>query len=223
MAIEPRGTLAPKLQPVTLGALRPASESEFAASDADDLEAVEVVGGSFEDVHWEGRRRLDSSRLSGLTMRSWRARGSTFAGSVWDRLDVLALAAPDSGWRDLVVSGSRIGSMELFETNLRRVQFTGCKLGYVNLRSADVADVAFTDCVIEDLDLMRTKAQRVSLSGCRITRLEVANSRLGDVDLRGADVADISGLEGLRGVTISVDQLFDLAPILASRLGVTVE
>lgn len=223
MATRQTGTLAPKLVPVTHGELRPVSVEDFEARDGDDIEAAELASVRLTEVRWELRRRLDSSRLDEVAVGRWHARGAAFSDLVLERLDVLALVAPESGWRDVVVRSSRIGSVELFEANFRRVAFTGCKLGYLNLRDADLADVAFTDCVIEDLDLMRAKAKRVSLAGCRIGRLEVANTRLEDFDLRGATFADISGLEGLRGVTISTDQLLDLAPVLAARLGLKVE
>lgn len=223
MAFANPATLPPKIQPPALGALRPASTQEFEDTDGDDLEAVELVGTKLNEVHWEGRRRLDASRLLELRLGRWRARAASFSDSLLEQLDVLALAAPESGWRDVEVRTSRIGSVELHQANLRRVAFTGCKLGYVNFRDADLADVAFTDCVIEDLDLLRAKAKRVSLSGCRINRLELGHTRLEHFDLRGATFADVSGLDGLRGVTISTDQLFDLAPILAGRLGLKVE
>jgi uncharacterized protein YjbI with pentapeptide repeats len=223
MATRPASTVAPKLTAIKRGELRASSAAEFAATDGDDLEAIEFAGESFAEVFWDGRRRLDASRVHELTIQRWRARASSFSDSQLSQLDVVALSAPESGWRDVVVASSRIGSLELHQANLRRVAFTGCKLGYVNLRDVDAADVVFADCVIEDLDLMRAKAKRVSLGGCRINRLELGHSRLEDVDLRGASFSDISGLEGLRGVTISTDQLFDLAPIMAGRLGLRVE
>ncbi|MBA3019871.1 pentapeptide repeat-containing protein [Propionicimonas sp.] len=223
MASRPTSTVAPKLGAVTLGEVRVISADEFTATDGDDLEAIEFSGASFAEVHWDGRRRLDSSRLHEVRINRWRARASTFSDSQLSQLDVVALSAPESGWRDVALIDSRIGSAELHQANLRRVAVTGCKLGYVNLRDADLADLVFTDCVIEDLDLLRAKAKRVSLAGCRIRRLELGHSRLEDFDLRGATFEDVSGLEGLRGVTISTDQLFDLAPILAGRLGLKVE
>jgi uncharacterized protein YjbI with pentapeptide repeats len=223
MATRPATTVAPKLGPVKLGAVNPTSPEEFAALDGDDLEGTELIGEKFDEVQWGGRRRLDASRLHELTISRWRARAIAVSDSVLSQLDVVALSAPESGWRDVAVRNSRIGSVELHQANLRRVAFTGCKLGYLNLRDADLADVVFTDCLIEDLDLMRAKAKRVSLDGCRIRRLELGHTRLEDFDLRGATFTDVSGMEGLRGVTISTDQLFDLAPILAARLGVRVE
>lgn len=118
---------------------------------------------------------------------------------------------------------SRIGSWEVCDAIWRSVHFSGCKIGYLNLRDAEVSDLKFTNCVIEELDLMRAKASRVAFTDCRIGRLELAGSRLADVDLRGAQLTDVGDLAGLSGVTVSLEQLLDLAPLMAARLGVTVE
>jgi hypothetical protein len=63
----------------------------------------------------------------------------------------------------------------------------------------------------------------VSFAGTRIGRLELSGSKLEDVDLRGASLADIGTLEGLRGATITLDQLLEIAPALAEGLGIKVE
>jgi len=223
MARESAATAAPRLAPLDLRDLTPLDAAVFTDPDGDDLEQCELRDAYVGDLSWSVRRRLDGSVLTGLSGATWRARGLTLTDTRLERVDLLSLAAPAAGWRDVEVQASRIGSLELYDANLRRVSFVGCKLGYVNLRGADLADVAFTDCVVEDLDLMRATASRVALTRCRVGRLEVTEARLADVDLRGAQLADISGIEGLRGVTIGIEQLLDLAPVLAGRLGIRVE
>ncbi len=219
----PAATKAPRPPQLRFGVLAGDVVRSFVDSEGDDLEDVEVVDLEVPDLRWEVRRRLADSQVSGLTCHTWKAPALTLNGCRLERLDVVALSAPNAGWFNTEVAGSRIGSIEAFDANLRQVAFTGCKLGYVNLRGAELTDLSFTDCVIEDLDLSRAQASRVSLAGCRITRLELANSKLRDVDLRGATVGDVVTPDGLRGVTVSTDQLLDLAPILAARLGLIVE
>ncbi len=223
MASARPGTPAPRLAPLDLGELAPLDPSAFTDPDGDDLEQVELRDLHVDELRWETRRRVDASVVSGLSGTSWRARGLTLTDTRVERVDLLSIAAPEAGWRDVEVHASRIGSLELYDANFRRVAFVGCKLGFVNLRGADLADVAFTDCVLEDLDLMRATASRVAFTRCRIAHLEVGHAKLTDVDLRGAEIADISGIEGLRGVTIGIGQLLDLAPVLAGRLGIRVE
>ena len=57
----------------------------------------------------------------------------------------------------------------------------------------------------------------------RIDRLDCTGAKLADVDLRGARLTDIGNIEGLRGASISIEQLLDLAPALAERLGIRLD
>lgn len=217
------GPLAPKLRPVTPGAsLEPATAADISDGD-EDLDGVELADLTFERMTWSGRRRLGSSVVSDLVAGVWQAKAVSIVDSVLQRVDVVSLSAVESGWWNVVVEQSRLGSVELHGSTLRNVHFVRCKLGYLNLRDTTLTDVAFTDCIIEDLDLMRATATRLAFSGTRISRLELSRSRLEDVDLRGARLADIGTLEGLRGATITLDQLLDIAPALAASLGIRVD
>ena len=202
--------------------LQPADAAEVADGD-DDLDEVEIDDLKCERMTWTGRRRLGSSRMSDVATGQWQATAASVVDSVLQHLDVVALSAVGSGWWNVEVHQSRLGSVELYDSTLRNVHFVRCKLGYLNLRGATLTDVAFTDCVIEDLDLMRATATRVAFSGTRISRLELAGSKLEHVDLRGARLAGIGTLEGLRGATITLEQLLDIAPALAESLGIKVE
>jgi hypothetical protein len=62
----------------------------------------------------------------------------------------------------------------------------------------------------------------VSLAGCRIGQLTLTDARLEDVDLRGAELAVLTGLDGLRGAVVDQEQLTLLAPLLAAHLGLVV-
>lgn len=215
------GPAAPRPVQLRLGVLEPVSESDWSGDD--DLDEAELRDLAVDELSWTGRRRLGSSRISGLVAAEWTAAGASVVGSVVERIEVVSLDAPESAWWNVEIEQSRIGSAQLHESNWRNVSFTRCKLGYLNLRGAQLTDVAFTDCVISDLDLGRATATRVAFSGTRIERIEVNGARLVDVDLRGARLEDVGNLEGLKGATITLDQLLDLAPAMAQRLGIRVE
>lgn len=216
------GPDAPRLHPPRLGALT-AVPADLARDGDDDLDAVAIQALTADQLTWTGRRRLGASLLSDVTARAWRAPGASVVGSVVERLEVVALSAPESGWWNVEIRQSRVGSAELYDSNWRGVRFSRCKLGYVNLRGAQLTDVLFTDCVITDLDLGHATASRVAFPGTRIDRLDFSGSRLADVDLRGARLNDIGSIEGLRGASISLEQLLDLAPALAERLGIRLD
>ncbi|MCW2852338.1 MAG: hypothetical protein JWM84_2002 [Nocardioides sp.] len=213
-------THAPHLDAVQHGALTPGAPDLLVANA--DLEGL-----AFADLDLSllslGGASLDGCALTGVVAgeadwRSTRLRETTF-----ERLNVPVMRAPRGVWRDVVLTGARLGSVEAYETSWQSVHFVGCKLSFVNLRGAELLDVAFTDCVIEELDLVSTSARRVALPGTRVGRLNLQQARLEHVDLRGCDLEEIDGLDGLRGVTISPAQLDLLAPLLAREKGLKVE
>ena len=219
---EPQGPAEPRLRRPRLGALVPIPADVLAEGD-DDLDEVEARDLATDQLTWTGRRRFGSSLLSGVTARVWSAPGASVVDSILGRLEVVALSAPESGWRNVEIQQSRIGSAELYDSNWRGVRFSRCKLGYLNLRGAQLTDVLFADCQITELDLGSATASRVAFPGTRIDRLDFSKARLSDVDLRGAQIADIGAIEGLRGASISLEQLLELAPALAERLGIRLD
>lgn len=212
-------TAAPVLDPVVLRDLR--------EGDRYDLEPrADLEGFEFADL------RLDDVDLSYATVY-----GSRFVNvraaeadlpsvrlgeSVVERLDVPVLRGVRGTWRDIEIRNARIGSAELYESVWHAVHFVGCKLGFVNLRGAELQDVAFTDCTVDELDLVQATASRVRFTETRVRSLDVQASMLEHVDLRGAHLAELRGIESLRGATIDPAQLALLAPVFATALGIVV-
>ena len=166
---------------------------------------------------------LDECELDGVSIEDSQLRGIRISETVITSLNVAALRAPHSQWREVSVERSRIGSAELFESEWASVRFSASKLGYVNLRAASLTDVAFDGCTIDELDLARVKASRVSLRNCSIGTLDVSGATLANVDLRGAEFSTVNGIAGLKGATIDGMQLLMFAPLFAAELGIEVD
>jgi uncharacterized protein YjbI with pentapeptide repeats len=213
-------TLAPSIDTIGHTQLLPGTPDQLVA-DAD------LHGLSFSDLDTAllalGGATVDGCSFAGVTAREADWRSTRLRETTFERLDVPVMRAPRGVWRDVHISGTRLGSVEAYETSWQSVHFVGCKLSFLNLRGAELLDVAFTDCVIEELDLLQTSARRVSLRGTRVSRLNLHLGKFEHVDLRGADFEEIHGLDGLRGVTISPAQLDLLAPLLAREKGIKVE
>lgn len=77
-------------------------------------------------------------------------------------------------------------------------------------------------CQIGDLDLTGAAARRVEFRSCTIQTLVLSAAKLTDVDFRGADFPHVTGLQYLRGATVSSVQLEALAPHLAAHMGILV-
>lgn len=156
--------------------------------------------------------KLDDTDLQGTRMRETRLEGC----------EATAIKLPRTELREVEFVGCRFGALEMYDTRARMVHLKDCRLGYVNLRGAELVDVTFTNCTITDLDLGGARVERLALPGCRVDSLLVGDGSLKDVDLRGAELQEIMGIEALNGVTISPEQLHDLATLLASHLGIDI-
>ncbi|MCU4672747.1 pentapeptide repeat-containing protein [Microbacterium fluvii] len=165
---------------------------------------------------------IDGCRFDGVRASAWTIRGARLAETSIRRADIPVVSAARSDARDLIVSDSRLGSVDAFDASWRCVRFVRCRLGFLNLRGASLTDVAFDDCTIDELDLLDAKAHRVAFTSTTLGSLTVAGATLTDVDLRGAEIREIVGLAGLRGATISDDQLRQMAPAFADLAGIEV-
>lgn len=150
-------------------------------------------------------------------------RGIRVSESTMTSLNAPVLAAPRSTWREVTITGSRIGSAELFEADLSGVRISGSKLGYLNLRGATLTNVIVENCQIDELDLGGAVLKLVAFVDCQFGTLDTTRTRLTDVDLRGTQFSSLIGIEGLRGATIDEQQLAELAPHLAAAAGIRIE
>ncbi|HWU32659.1 MAG TPA: pentapeptide repeat-containing protein, partial [Marmoricola sp.] len=156
--------------------------------------------------------KLDDTDLQGSRMRETRLEGCEATAIKMSRTEL----------REVEFVGCRFGALEMYDARARMLHLRDCRLGYVNLRGAELIDVTFTNCTIADLDLGGARVERLALPGCRVDSLILGDGSLKDVDLRGSEFQEITGIEALSGVTISPDQLHDLAPLLASHLGIDI-
>lgn len=97
------------------------------------------------------------------------------------------------------------------------------RFGLTGFRGAELSDVLLERCQIGELDLTGAAASRVQFRDCSLETLVLSAARLTDVALRGAAFRRVTGLEHLRGATVSSEQLEALASHLADHLGIHVD
>lgn len=193
------------------GSLEPEGDYELLTFDDLDLSGQEATSSRFLDCALT-RCTLDDVRLVDahlIETTITEARGVT-------------LEVADATWRDVTLTGCRLGVVRAHGGRLTRVTIRGGKIDYLNLRDARVDDLRLVDTTIGDLDLVGAQATRLLVESSRIDRLDVTRARLTAADIRGADLRAIDGLAGLAGTTISTDQLLALAPLLAAHLRIAV-
>lgn len=186
-------------------------EAEGLSFEGQELVGEDISGGSFVECSLQNLYVMDSD-LSAVTIAETWIRG----------LNAPHLSAPRSSWRDVLLTGSRIGAADLYDGVLDSVHIQGSKLDLVNLRGAKLSDVVFENCTIGELDLAGCSTKRVQFIGCQVETFAATQASFAHVDLTGAELSRIIGIDSLRGAVISPMQLSELAPSLAEHLGLTV-
>ncbi|MGO1480319.1 MAG: pentapeptide repeat-containing protein [Brachybacterium sp.] len=213
-------TKKPVLSRPVLRGLEPAAAEQLVAHEhheglsleGTDLSGHDLTGATFTECE-----------LIGVTAHSTLLQHARLTETRIERLNAPVLDATRSAWRDVELSGSRIGALDIYDAELSSTRVTGSKFDWINLRSSTLEDVLFEDCTIEELDLSGVTATRVAFVNCRAGSVALAHARLTDVDLRGLEMGSISNLEGMSGATLDAQQVTVLAPAFASHLGIRVE
>jgi uncharacterized protein YjbI with pentapeptide repeats len=186
-----------------------------------DYDAVHFAGLDFAGQAADDAAFLacwfDRCGLDGVSMR--RARISECR---LDELRAASLDAADSVWRDSLVTVGRVGALLSTGGSWSSVRVRGGRLDLVDLSGAKVTSVAFEGCMIGELDLGTVEARDLTLERCEIELLDVTGARLVRTDLTGASIGTVRGVEGLRGATVTPEQLIDLAPVMAAQLGIKI-
>ncbi|MFF2276283.1 pentapeptide repeat-containing protein [Agromyces sp. NPDC058126] len=220
--MKPARLAAPRIDELVLTGLADGDDAELMSGAT--LEGMHFTAADVSERDLTGVRLIECE-LSGVVAHEARLRGAVISETRIERLEAPVLHAPRAELRDVVITGSRLGSVEFIDNRWQSVRFIGCKLGFVNLRGSELRDLRFTDCDIEELDLGNARAERVAFDGCELRALAVTGATLRDVDLRGLDftaMSTLDGIAGLRGATLDSTQVALLAPSLATHLGIRI-
>ena len=193
----------------------------------DALDPTGTDGLRIVDAVLDGITRHDATyretELVRASVNGGRFTNCRFIDVRFDGLDAPDLVAASSTWRDTEVIGSRLGTAGLYDATVSSLRFERCKIGFLGLQGAEVHDLLVEGCTIDELDLTEAKLTRVALRDTTIAELRLARARLSNVDLRGATLGAVSPTMGLHGAVITVEQLLDLAPVLAHEAGIHVD
>jgi uncharacterized protein YjbI with pentapeptide repeats len=161
--------------------------------------------------------------LVGWTAHDTRLRDASFAETRIESLNAPVLRADRAAFRNVELDRSRFGSADLSDSRVEQLVVTGSKLGWVNLRASQLRDVVFRDCTFEELDLSGAQISRMAFVDCTAGKLALSRSTSRHLDLRGLRFDGVDGPEGLRGATLSGAQLAVMAGMFAEHFGIRVE
>jgi uncharacterized protein YjbI with pentapeptide repeats len=201
--------------------IEPRLAPELEAWEGDTDGKVELDQHFVKDEDFTGATRLsvDASRIQ----------GANFTGVVLDKLE-----ATDASCSKVEGAG-----LQAYKVNLLRVSMADCRLagaefaeGYfkdctfrsvkfdeAGFRFANFKRVRFENCMLRQADFSNTKLEDVIFVDCELEECNFVSASCKNVDVSTEELTGIRGLLGLKGATISYEQLMQLAPLLASELG----
>ncbi|GHC79451.1 pentapeptide repeat-containing protein [Streptomyces flavofungini] len=187
-----------------------------------DHESVHFDGDDFVDLDGGGTTFLECA-LSSVAVEGGRYRRARFTDVWTHQTRWVGADLAETQWTDCESGAGLLAGVELYGARLRRMVFHRCKFDSVNLRAAELRDVTFVDCLLRDVDFGGARLKGVVFPGTTLERVRFDNVTVDRADLSGAAALGIaSGLDALRGATISVLQLMELAPALAELNGLRV-
>jgi uncharacterized protein YjbI with pentapeptide repeats len=176
----------------------------------------------FDDPDATGSRFLECA-LTHVSVQGGQLRRAQFTDVWLQDVRLVATGLTETTWVNTAVVASAASGAQAFGARLRGVTFRGCKLDSVNLRDAVLTEVTFDTCVLRDVDFSGATLTRVAFPGCRMISTNFTRVTLDSVDLRGAELGIIADPTCLRGAIVTTAQLVNMAPLLATGIGIVVE
>ena len=190
-----------------------------AAADV-ELEQCLVQDADFTDVK---KLEIDNCSISAATLSGATVEKLYCSDAKLTHIEAAGLSAPEAVLLRTTVSNSRLTGADLGALQLEDCSFKAVKLDDSGLRFAVLKRVAFTDCVLRGADLTGAKLSHVTFTNCDLDGANFDHAECKSVDMRGEHVATVRGVNGLKGVRVTGEQLIELAPLMAQELGLDVD
>ena len=122
----------------------------------------------------------------------------------------------------MAVKGGRLTGLQVTEADIRDVVWRGCGADMATFRHARLLHVTFQDCSLREADFAGMRGVAVRFADCDLRGASFRHAELARCELRRCRLDDIEGVEGLRGASLELEQLIELAPALARSMGIGV-
>ena len=206
---------------------RPALSDDLAPRDLGDerllgLRVSEAVLGGDLSERAAADFRLQDVRLANLDLSGTDAPGLTVtdaiaAGGSWANLRAVRGALTRVETEQLRGTGA-----DFAEAALRDVVFAEARLDLASFRFAKLERVVFRDCRLEEVDFLGASLRSVRFERCNLTGATFVDAVCERCELRDCELADLHGIEGLRGVRMPWNEVIQVAGQLAAATGITV-
>jgi uncharacterized protein YjbI with pentapeptide repeats len=138
------------------------------------------------------------------------------------RCDLAGCDFSEANFERVRLVDCRCIGIELGNATWRTVTAADCRLDDANFRLTKLTQVRFEGSVCARADFAGAQFEGVAFPDCDLAGADVSKVKCKNVDLRRARLDGLKGVGSLRGATIGIEQLFGLAPGLATAVGLRV-
>ncbi len=200
----------------------PLASRPIELGDDADLDEVEIRDLRVDDQPTVHDVRILRSRLVSVSLAGGHLPGLELRDVALDAVDAVGARFPEAGLTRVEFRDARLSGIDFGQAALRDVGFIRCRMDAASFRLAQLERVDFDECELREADFGGATLRSVGFAGTHVDRVDFSNARCERVDLRGARLGFVSGIAGLRGATIGVDQVLVLAPAVFADLGIKI-
>lgn len=184
----------------------------------EEVFAARVAG--LEGAVRAAHARLIETELVQPQVVSFDLAGATLTDVRVGGIRAVSLTSREGRWRNVAITGGRIGTLDLGHAEIDGLTLTGLRLDYCSFAGAKVADLTLRDCTIGTWDLPQATLRRALVADTRVDEVDTRGLDADDTDLRGLDAAVFTDPRGLRGATLTSTQAALHAESFAAVLGI---
>jgi uncharacterized protein YjbI with pentapeptide repeats len=203
---------------------RPLLPAQLGEWDGTGDPEVEIDRAAVRGADISGERlSVDGSRLERCSMIGAAYDACSLTDVECVRLEAAGVHAYKANLLRVAFADCRCTGAEFAEARFEDCAFKNVKFDEAGFRFATLTRVRFESCLLRQADFANARLHHVTFTGCDFEGADFTSAVSKNVDIRGEDITQARGVLGLKGATISTEQLIQLATLLASELGFTVE
>lgn len=210
------------IKPSVPASLTKRDDVAYLFSTEDSVSGLQIDSEVLSTANLEGKSIAESviksTDLSGVTVPRF-----DISDCVLKDCTLTVTKFPESSWHRVVIDGGRCSGLQLNNSTLKNVDFTNSKLEFANFRFSKLENVVFENCALNDVDFLDAQLKNVEFINCTINSITFAQAKMKNVDISESTIEGIKGINSLKGVTISHEQLIQLSPYFAAEAGIKVK
>jgi uncharacterized protein YjbI with pentapeptide repeats len=181
-----------------------------------------AIGGADFAGNFAQRVTFDQVRLHKVKITGADLSASTFLDARLESCELSNAVFHEGEFRRVELYECGATGLAAGDATFSNVLFESCLLRLANFRLSKFDSVIFLKCDLRGADFMGAQLTNVAFQDCELGEASFERCVCVNVDLRTSQIEALAGAHGLSGAIIDSLQLLDLAPKLASALGLLV-